>query len=176
MNETTPVQRTRFLMPVIVGFLAAFAVPDARRNSPSESQSPSTRGVSGSITIDASKTGARISSNLYGIFYEEISHAGDGGLYAELVQNRGFEDANPPPACVLENGFVVPPRTPHFDNGRPSTWRLRWDVTSPHPAWRLDATNGNDASIALTVDRPLTADVESMCALIDADALPPIVA
>ena len=111
--------------------------------------------LQGSIRIDASKPGARIPANLYGIFYEEISHAGDGGLYAELVQNRGFEDANLPPACVRENGFVVPPRTPHFDTGRPSAWRLRWDVTNPHPAWRLDATNGSEAAITLTVDRPL---------------------
>jgi alpha-L-arabinofuranosidase len=109
----------------------------------------------GSITIDASKPGARIPATLYGIFYEEISHAGDGGLYAELVQNRGFEDANLPPACVLDNGFAVPPRTPHFDTGRPSDWRLRWNVTNPHPAWRLDATGGSEAAISLTADRPL---------------------
>ncbi len=28
----------------------------------------------------------------YGIFFEEINHAGDGGLYAELIRNRSFED------------------------------------------------------------------------------------
>lgn len=44
------------------------------------------------IRIDLSKKGAVVSPNLYGIFFEEISHAGDGGLYAELVQNRGFEE------------------------------------------------------------------------------------
>jgi alpha-L-arabinofuranosidase len=32
-----------------------------------------------------------ISENLYGLFYEDINHAADGGLYAELVQNRSFE-------------------------------------------------------------------------------------
>lgn len=44
------------------------------------------------IRIDLSKKGAVVSPNLYGIFFEEVSHAGDGGLYAELVQNRGFEE------------------------------------------------------------------------------------
>ena len=29
---------------------------------------------------------------LYGIFYEDINHAADGGLYAELIRNRSFED------------------------------------------------------------------------------------
>ena len=100
--------------------------------------------------------GARIPPTLYGIFFEEISHAGDGGLYAELIQNRGFEDANLPPACVLDpDGFIVPPRTPHFDTGKPNTWRLRWDIKSPHPAWTLDATGGSEARIALSIEQPL---------------------
>jgi alpha-L-arabinofuranosidase len=29
--------------------------------------------------------------DLYGIFFEDLNHAADGGLYAELVQNRSFE-------------------------------------------------------------------------------------
>ncbi len=29
--------------------------------------------------------------DLYGIFFEDINHAADGGLYAEMVQNRSFE-------------------------------------------------------------------------------------
>jgi alpha-L-arabinofuranosidase len=111
--------------------------------------------LAGTISVDATQPGARIPPKLYGIFYEEISHAGDGGLYAELVQNRGFEDANLPPACVLTEGFISPPRTPHFDTGKPSTWRLRWDATNPHPAWSLDLASGGAGAIDLVVDRPL---------------------
>ncbi|TJY62447.1 alpha-L-arabinofuranosidase [Sphingobacterium alkalisoli] len=33
----------------------------------------------------------RISDHLLGIFFEDINYAADGGLYAELIQNRGFE-------------------------------------------------------------------------------------
>jgi alpha-L-arabinofuranosidase len=109
----------------------------------------------GRIAVDASAAGVPIPRSIYGVFFEEINHAGDGGLYAELVRNRGFEDANLPPSCTLENGFVVPPRTPHFDTGQPSTWRLRWDVDTPHPGWSLQP-NGGDASMAITTDRPLT--------------------
>ncbi|MDE5969159.1 MAG: arabinosidase, partial [Muribaculaceae bacterium] len=32
----------------------------------------------------------------YGIFYEDINHAADGGLYAELIRNRSFEDDSTP--------------------------------------------------------------------------------
>ena len=46
--------------------------------------------VTASLTVDASKTKA-ISDKLVGIFFEDISYAADGGLYAELVQNRDFE-------------------------------------------------------------------------------------
>src|SRR5438093_1613102 len=48
------------------------------------------------LTIHADRPGARISPLLYGIFFEEINHAGDGGLYAELLRNRSFEDAETP--------------------------------------------------------------------------------
>ena len=43
------------------------------------------------ISIDAAAEGKEISRDLIGIFYEDLSHAADGGLYAELVQNRSFE-------------------------------------------------------------------------------------
>ena len=46
--------------------------------------------VTASLTVDAGKTKA-ISDKLVGIFFEDISYAADGGLYAELVQNRDFE-------------------------------------------------------------------------------------
>ena len=46
--------------------------------------------VRASLRVDASKT-KHISDKLIGIFFEDISYAADGGLYAELVQNRDFE-------------------------------------------------------------------------------------
>ena len=63
------------------------------------------------ITIDASKKEAPVSPTLHGIFFEEISHAGEGGLYAELIQNRGFEEANIPPGMKLVDDFIVPPQS-----------------------------------------------------------------
>ena len=111
---------------------------------------------SGTITIDAARLGPRIPASLYGIFFEEISHAGEGGLYAELIQNRGFEDANLPPACHLENGFLIPPRTPHYWNQpRVSDWKMRWDLSSKWPAWSLQTTGGSAAGLDLVDIEPL---------------------
>lgn len=44
------------------------------------------------VNLDAARRGPAIGDLHYGIFYEEINNAGDGGLYAELVRNRSFED------------------------------------------------------------------------------------
>jgi alpha-L-arabinofuranosidase len=44
-----------------------------------------------SLVIDAAATRTEISDDMYGIFYEDINYAADGGLYAELVRNRSFE-------------------------------------------------------------------------------------
>ncbi|MFC8302998.1 alpha-L-arabinofuranosidase C-terminal domain-containing protein [Specibacter sp. NPDC057265] len=43
------------------------------------------------LTIDSDAIGPDISPTQYGIFYEDINQAADGGLYAELVRNRSFE-------------------------------------------------------------------------------------
>ena len=44
------------------------------------------------LTIHPQETVCDISKTLYGLFYEDINHAADGGIYAELVQNRSFEE------------------------------------------------------------------------------------
>ncbi|MCL8012652.1 alpha-L-arabinofuranosidase C-terminal domain-containing protein [Streptomyces sp. AS02] len=43
------------------------------------------------ITVDPTAKGAKIDDTMYGVFFEDINRAADGGLYAELVQNRSFE-------------------------------------------------------------------------------------
>ena len=45
------------------------------------------------MSIDFRDRGVEISPTLYGLFFEEINFAGDGGLYAELIRNRSFEDS-----------------------------------------------------------------------------------
>ncbi|MGW0185299.1 alpha-L-arabinofuranosidase C-terminal domain-containing protein [Streptomyces sp. NPDC003362] len=54
------------------------------------------------ITVDPSATGAKIDDTMYGVFFEDINRAADGGLYAELVQNRSFEYS------TADNGSYTP--------------------------------------------------------------------
>lgn len=43
------------------------------------------------LVIQTKKLGAEIQPTMYGLFFEDINYAADGGLYAELVKNRSFE-------------------------------------------------------------------------------------
>ena len=64
------------------------------------SAEPAAGPLSARLTVHADRPGPKISPMLYGIFFEEINHAGDGGLYAELIRNRSFEDSDKPEAWM----------------------------------------------------------------------------
>ncbi len=49
-----------------------------------------------SITVAVDKPGIKVSPTLWGIFFEDINLSTDGGIYAELVRNRSFEDSGKP--------------------------------------------------------------------------------
>jgi len=89
------------------------------------------RAQTSTITIQANQPAATISSNLFGIFFEEISMAGDGGIYAELIRNRNFEDAATPDQWTL------------VTNG---TARGSWSIDTSLPL-----SSSNTQSLKLTI-------------------------
>lgn len=56
------------------------------------------------VSVDTKKA-KKVQRVEYGWHYEEIGMIGDGGLYAELVRNRNFEEANMPEGLVIKNGM-----------------------------------------------------------------------
>ncbi|NUT91396.1 MAG: alpha-N-arabinofuranosidase, partial [Saccharothrix sp.] len=72
--------RSRVLAAFVAASLAA-AVPGAQAAAETDY----------TITVDPTAKGADIADTMYGVFFEDINRAADGGLYAELVQNRSFE-------------------------------------------------------------------------------------
>lgn len=58
------------------------------------------------LTVHADQDGPKISPLLYGIFFEEINRAGEGGLWAEMIQNRSFEDDRKEPVAWKSFGAV----------------------------------------------------------------------
>jgi alpha-L-arabinofuranosidase len=94
------------------------------------------------LTIQADKTVKHASPMLYGLMTEEINHSYDGGLYAELIQNRAFLDDNENPKCwsLAQNGGSA--ATIALDNNETFNGKvtLRLDVTT--------ASKSNPAGVA----------------------------
>src|ERR1035437_7633639 len=77
------------------------------------------------LTVAVNKPGHAISPMLYGIFFEDINCSADGGIYAEMVRNRNFEDSDKPDhwsvlaggqATVemsIDSAHPVSPKNPH---------------------------------------------------------------
>ena len=55
--------------------------------------------VPATVTLDLAAPEKPSSPNLYGLMIEDIGHSIDGGLYAELIQNRDFKDDLTKPVC-----------------------------------------------------------------------------
>ena len=54
-----------------------------------------TYGQLNKLVVDVCNSKAKIQPTMYGIFFEDINFAADGGLYAEMIKNRGFEFEEP---------------------------------------------------------------------------------
>lgn len=81
--------------------------------------------VTATIKVEAEQT-KPISEHLIGIFFEDINYAADGGLYAELVQNRDFEYSAK-------------------DGARDKNWNSTY-------AWSIQ---GNNAALSISTDNPI---------------------
>lgn len=65
-------------------------------------------GQAGQLSVDASpQTARKIPDKMFGIFFEEINHAGAGGLWAELVSNRGFEAGGPNTPSNIDPWLII---------------------------------------------------------------------
>ncbi len=80
--------------------------------------------IEAKFTLDESKT-KKISSTLLGIFFEDINYAADGGLYAEMIQNRDFE------------------YTLNDIKGRDTTWKSTkaWHLNNKTAKYLIDSIN-----------------------------------
>jgi len=84
------------------------------------------------ITVDPSTRGATIDKMMYGVFFEDINRAADGGLYAELVQNRSFEYST-------DDNKSYTPLT---------AWTVAGQAQVVNDSGRLNETNRNYLSLA----------------------------
>ncbi len=144
------------------------------------------------IQIDAAKEGAKINPRFYGIFLEEINHGVDGGLYAEMIQNRAFEDAKAPEGFTYQTAEQVAAAAAAAREARgrgrgrggapaPSGFRgtdskggrwvdpglyattFVWDADKSLPYWSLITEGGASAAMSLDQSNPLHENSPRCC-------------
>lgn len=77
-------------------------------------------------TLDLSRPTAQADERMFGVFFEDINFAADGGLYAELVKNRSFEFPQPFTGWTAFGNVSIRADHPCFDRN-PHYARLRCD-------------------------------------------------
>ncbi len=107
------------------------------------------------INIEVAKRGAIIPTSMYGVFFEEINHAGDGGIYAELIQNRSFEEKEMPSGYYVENGNLHSAKgLVNHITGESGNRTFRWSKEE-FPGWTLKKEDDVKADMRLTKLKPL---------------------
>ena len=92
---------------LVAGVLIA-SVLSCKDQNPGNSESiPS---LDRNLVVDLADTGIKIQPTMYGIFFEDINFAADGGLYAEMIKNRSFEFTLP------KTGWLEPNSDRHSYN------------------------------------------------------------
>lgn len=62
---------------------------------------PIVTGIASAINLSVASTGGNVTSKyMYGLMFEDINHSGDGGIYAELIQNRAFQGSTEYPRIL----------------------------------------------------------------------------
>jgi alpha-N-arabinofuranosidase len=80
-----------------------------------------------SVHIDATRS-QPVSPELYGIFFEDINYGGEGGIYAELIRNRFFEENISPPRCTHPKPGIV---------CSAAGWQSPFPTHDAIPGWRV---------------------------------------
>ncbi len=118
-------------------------------------------GADPKLTVDASRSAGPVGPMLYGLMTEEINHAYDGGLYAELVRNRAFLDSAKGPDNWSAEPADGSAATIALDPGQPLnadlTTSLRLDVAHASPDAPAGVANGGYWGMPVRPDTPYRA-------------------
>ena len=109
------------------------------------------------LYLDLATKGHDVSSSMYGVFFEEINHAGDGGLYAEMLQNRGFEEQVVPSGMTLKNdGKAYAPHSPNYWHQGYTDFWIWWNVEQlKWKGWDVSSSGCTLTKDVVTPDVPL---------------------
>ena len=103
-----------------------------------------------SLKIDMQSHKADIPPSLYGVFFEEINHAGEGGLYGEMLQNRSFEDKTLPEGySVGDDGRLWSYEARNYGTGRMHKGNYNWSDL-PYHGWHVSGSKSQYSACIMT--------------------------
>ena len=119
-----------------------------------------TQAQNAKIYVDMGTRGHDVPKSMYGIFFEEINHAGDGGLYAEMLQNRGFEEHVCPSGMTYNADLNRVEKTAknYYGLDQVTTW-VGWNVNERKwTGWDVKGSGCTVAKDIVALDAPLHAN------------------
>ena len=127
------------------------------------------------LSIDTTQIVSPVSPTLYGLMTEEINHSYDGGLYAEMIQNRAFHAdwEGEPPWDLVRRGAAAATRELDTTTG-PSqalNYSMKLSVTSASPTSEAGLTNPGYWGYGL---RPNTTYSGSLYARVENEDIGPV--
>ena len=101
------------------------------------------------MDVQTKKLGAPVQSTMYGIFFEDINYAADGGLYAELVMNRSFEFPNHFAGWDISGKVTLKDdgpfdRNPHYVRLAPAGHRDKHTMIENHGFFGIGVKGGQE--------------------------------
>jgi len=120
---TKPLIQNTFFVALILGALFSYKVKEVDTTN-SDNELDTKNPIH--LVVNFKNTGIKIQPTMYGIFFEDINFAADGGLYAEMIKNRSFEFTIPKMGWLepksnthslnKESGFLSPIKYPDKTN------------------------------------------------------------
>ena len=101
------------------------------------------------MDVQTKKVGAPVASTMYGLFFEDINYAADGGLYAELVKNRSFDFPNPYTGWDISGKVVLMhdgpfDKNPNYVRLAPSGHRDKHTMIENHGFFGIGVQGGEE--------------------------------
>ena len=109
------------------------------------------------LDIDMADEITDFPQDLWGIFIEEISRSGDGGLWPEMIYNMGFEEKDVPDDCVVIGDEVHGPAKPNYQSGQVKGYIFHhFDPQNKTEGWSLEPLASSTATMTVVSTNPVS--------------------
>lgn len=111
----------------------------------------------GVLQLDLSSPGPKVSRSLFGVFFEEINNAGEGGIYGELLNNRALapgRSPGKPEGWLGENGTFLYDQSQKLNEARDGSIRFTTEIGKEGALvntgfWGIGVKKGQDLTLRI---------------------------